>query len=97
MQEREIIRLILGIGAVVFVLLHRPALRRLPAWGTLATAFSVVLLGWTVGVVKGVLWGDILNVVEHSCYAVSSLLLAMWCWWLFATQREEGHGLNRGG
>jgi len=96
-QEREIIRLILGIGALVFVLAHRPALRRLPAWGTLVTAFGVVLLGWAIGALKGALWGEILNAVEHSCYAVSSLLLAMWCWRLFATQWDEGHGLHRGG
>ncbi len=97
MQEPETIRLALGIGALVFVLLHRPALRKLPGWGTLVAAFSVVLLGWTAAALKGVLWQDALNVIKHSCYAASSLLLAMWCWRLFATRWEEGHGLYRGG
>jgi predicted ferric reductase len=96
-QQREIIRLILGIGALVFVLLHRPELKKLPAWGTLLTAFSLVLLSWTVAALEDALWPKALKLIEHSCYALSSLILAMWCWRLFATRWEEGHGVHRGG
>lgn len=52
-------------------------------------AFSVLLVGLLLSVLEGIFFPDILNLIEHICYASSSILLAAWCW--IATSPDEKH------
>ena len=78
-QENEIVMLVLGAGVLVFILWKRTRLKRIPASKVLISGFCVLLAGWVATVLEGVLWGSYLNVLDHLCYAGSSVLLAIWC------------------
>ena len=78
-QENEIIMLLLGIGVLVFVLGNRSVIQRVPGSRLLIAGFYVQLVGWFLTVLEGFILESFLNYFEHTCYAVSSLLLAFWC------------------
>ena len=88
LQENEIIRLLLGLGVLVFVIASRSRLRRVPAWSVLSAAFAVLLIGWIITILEGFIWESALNYIEHLCYAGSAVFLLVWCWRVF-WQGEE--------
>ena len=88
-QENEIVMLLLGIGVLIFILGNRFQLRRLPSSSILITGFCILLVGWTLTVLEGFFWTELLNFIEHFCYAASSVLLATWSWKVFGRSKEE--------
>jgi len=96
LSEREIIVALLGIGALLFGTWNRRRLRALPAWRVLWAGFCVLLSGWILTVLEEVLWSNALNVLEHACYAASSVLMAVWCWLAFARPQKGGEHVGRG-
>ncbi len=78
-QENEIAMLLFGMGILVFILMNRKKLQRIPSWKYLAAGFNVLLAGWVFTVVETFLPYDALNILEHLCYAASSVILAVWC------------------
>jgi hypothetical protein len=81
--ENEIVMLSIGVGVLIFILGNRARLKRLATYRILIAAFCLMLVGWIVTVVEGFIWEVILNYIEHACYAVSSILLMIWCWKVF--------------
>ncbi len=87
-QESEIVMLILGLGVLVFILGNLPQLKRIPYSRLLLSGFYTLLVGWVMTVLEGFIWSVLLNYLEHMCYAIASLLLAVWCWRVFGTKEE---------
>ena len=83
-QQNEIIMLLLGIGCMIFILVNKQKVKRIPAAKTLITGFCVLLAGYVLTILEGLFWKDSLNVLEHICYTASSILMAVWCWKIFA-------------
>jgi hypothetical protein len=86
--SNEVIGLILAIAVLVFYLWNRPRLRELPAFGILLAAFLSLLVGLVLTILEGVFWQETLNLLEHVGYALSALLLAVWCWFVFGKRRS---------
>ena len=76
--------LLLGIGCMIFILVNKQKVKRIPAAKILFAAFYVLLVGYVLTIFEGLFWKDFLNVLEHSCYTASSVLVAVWCWKIFA-------------
>ena len=93
-QQNEIVMLLLGLGVLIFVIKNRAGLKRLPAYGILMTAFSLMLVSWSATVLEGLmeslLWNTFFNLLEHAGLTASSILTAMWCWKAFAGKEREG-------
>jgi len=87
-QENELFMLLLGGGVFIFVLKNRLRLNRLPAFGILISGFCVLFTGWIITVVEGFFWKEFLNYLEHICYAISSILTAVWCLNVFKSKKE---------
>ena len=87
-QQNELVTLILGMGAMGFFVLGRVRIRELPSWRLFLLSFTALCAGWVLTVLEGFLWPVALNLVEHTCYAVSSILFALWCWRIFSERRE---------
>jgi hypothetical protein len=87
-QQNEIIMLLLGIGCMVFILVNKRKLRRIPEAKTLIAGFSILLIGYGFTIVEGFFWKDFLNVLEHICYTASSILVAAWCWKIFIIDKD---------
>ena len=79
-QQNEIITLIISIAVWVFIFINRIKLNNLPSIKLLLTSFLLLSSGWILTILEGFFWGEILNLIEHVCYAVSALTIAFWCW-----------------
>ncbi len=88
MQANEIITLILAMAVWAFLIISRDKIRKLPAWKTFIASFVVLSAGWIATLAEGLFWHEALNLIEHICYAVSSILLAVWCWRIFTRSSE---------
>lgn len=78
-EEREVITLILGVCAVIFFGIGWRKLQLIPKFGLLLTAFAALLAGWVFTIIE-IYWAEeVMNALEHGCYALSSALLAWWC------------------
>lgn len=86
----EIVMLLIGVGVLIFILGNRPRLKSLPASNILIAAFCMMLGSWVLTVLEGFFWEDFLNYIDHGCYAVGSVLVAVWCWRVFGRIREIG-------
>lgn len=82
-QQNELIIFLLGLGVLTFILANRWRISRFPAWRVLVASFCILLLGWLLTILEDILWRDLLNFAEHISYALSSLLIAFWCWRVF--------------
>jgi hypothetical protein len=80
--------LMLGAGVLLFIVGNRNRLKRLPQSEVLVAGFCILLIGWTLTIIEGFLWRGFLNFMEHVCYSVSSVLVAVWCWKVFGGSEE---------
>ena len=87
-QGNEIIMLLIGIGVLIFVLENRQQLRRFIFAEILILGFYLILAGWILTVLEGFFFEDLLNLVEHACYAGSSVSIALWCVKVFGRRKE---------
>jgi hypothetical protein len=98
-QENELLALLIVVGVVVFALLNRVRLQSLPAYRFLWGGFSLLALGGVLTVLEGLpadpKIGAFLNVAEHVCYLLSSVLAAAWCVVVFAAGRSGAHEPDR--
>ena len=82
-NQNEVILLLLGAGVLVFMLGHQRRLQRFPAAHTLFAGFYILFAGWILTILEAFLLPAVLNLMEHGCYAVSAVLLAVWGWKVF--------------
>lgn len=87
--SNEVIGLIFSITVLVFYLWNRRRLRELPAFGILLAAFLSLLVGLVLTLLESLFWQETLNLLEHVGYAVSALLLTLWCWLVFGKRRSR--------
>ncbi|MCB1216692.1 hypothetical protein KDL44_04830 [bacterium] len=78
-QEHEVITLILGLGVMLIIIVQRRQLAQLRHALLLLSACAVSLAAWSFTVLEDLLPGLPFNLLEHTCYLASALLLAIWC------------------
>lgn len=83
-QEDEIIMLVIGLSVLIFVFIKHPDFKRIDSFNIMATAFCVLVAGWVMTVLEAFFWNTVLNFLEHMCYAVSAILVAIWFKRVFA-------------
>ena len=62
-QQNEIVMLILGVGVLIFTIINRAGLRRLPSCGILMTAFYLLLATWVATVLEDFIWNNFFNLL----------------------------------
>lgn len=77
-QENEVVMFLLG--GLMLYLSHRfrNNLKSLPYSFFFMGSYHLFFAAWTFTIVEGFILPDIFNLLEHSCYAVGALLLAIW-------------------
>ncbi len=88
-QQSELITLLVGVGVAIYVLLNFRRLSRIPRFSTLLIAYISLLAAWALTVLEGFFLGDLLNILEHASYAVSSVTTTLWCWFVFIKGEES--------
>jgi hypothetical protein len=87
-QENELVTILIGIGLFIFIIFNFSKLKTLPAIKILLAGLSVLLIGWILTILEGFFLEDLLNLLEHTCYALSSIIMAVWFWVAF--KQKEG-------
>ncbi len=87
-QENEIVSVLLCMGVLYFILMNRLQIKRLPSSNIFVSGFFVYMLGRILAVLEGLFLEDILNMLEHACYAISSVLLLIWLWNVFKKNKR---------
>ena len=80
--------LLLGIGCMIFILVNKQKVKRIPVAKLLIAGFYVLLAGYVLTILEGLFWNEFLNVLEHICYSASAILMAVWCWKIFAYNKD---------
>ena len=91
--ENEVIMFMLGLGVLIFVVLNYFHLKRIPSFGVLLVGFCILVVAWWLTVLEGFFreasfWYSSVNFLEHLCYAVSGIVVAIWCWSAFGRVKE---------
>jgi hypothetical protein len=94
-QQSEVLVLLLGLGALIFCIANWRRLKALPGWGLLSASYLCLMGAWVFTVLEGVLWGTVLNLLEHVGYLAASLLAAAWAVGVLGPTREGSHALHR--
>jgi hypothetical protein len=89
LYDNEVIMLLLGTGALFFVMFNKPHIRNIISWKLLMLAFYFLMAGWLLTVLEGFFWEYVCNFLEHLFYAVSALIMALWCRKVVSVKREE--------
>ena len=84
-QENELITLIVACFVLIFIIVKRAELKSIPFSGILLLAYGVVFAGWTITVLESFFFPTAMNILEHICYAMSSAILALWCYKFFCS------------
>ncbi|MHA1292812.1 MAG: hypothetical protein ACTSQJ_09120 [Promethearchaeota archaeon] len=87
-QENEIIVFIIGIGTLIFIFINRLKINHIPESRIFVLAFVSFLIGWFFTILEGFLFGDLLNFIEHLCFAIGSILITIWISKVFKRRRD---------
>lgn len=85
----ELVTLVLGSVSLIFVVINRQQIRNVPFYKFFLFSYIVLLTSWTFTVLEYFIWGDILNLLEHMGYMLSYVLLALWCWKVSFTGKDN--------
>lgn len=80
MHENEILVWILGTITLIFMVVVRAQLMRLPAAPWLFASFIAAWMGWIATNLEHLLWPQLFNWLEHAAYMINAGLLLNWCW-----------------
>lgn len=87
-QENEIVSILLCIGVLYFIVINRLQIKRLPSSDIFVSGFYIFMLGRIFTILEGFFFEDFLNLLEHACYAISSVLLLIWIWNVFGNKNR---------
>lgn len=82
LQQNELITMLVGLGVVFYIIINKGRLRSIQGFRILVVAYMILFTGWILTIAEGFLLGTLFNVLEHLCYAASSTLVAVWCWFV---------------
>ncbi|MFC1809078.1 hypothetical protein ACFL3D_03035 [Candidatus Omnitrophota bacterium] len=87
-EESEAILFILATAVFIWMLINRKCLAQIPCAIFLKTSYYVLYLGFACTVLEGLFLGEVLNHVEHICYALSMVLVAVWSYKMFGRKES---------
>ena len=87
--ESKIIDFLLIIGVLIFILMNYSRIKEIPYYKILITSFLFLLFNITLAILEEIIWGNVLNLVQHSCITISSILLTIWCFKIFTNRRKN--------
>ncbi|MDF1534167.1 MAG: hypothetical protein P1P69_06665, partial [Methanosarcinaceae archaeon] len=79
---------LLCMSVLFFILMNRLQIKRLPSSEIFVFGFYIFTLGRIFTVLEELFLEDILNLLEHAFYAVSSVLLLIWIWNVFGNKNR---------
>jgi hypothetical protein len=84
----ELIMLIISLVVVIQIIAGFRFLRWLRFRVLLLCSFAFLLLSAFCTVAESLFLPEVLNYIEHLSFMISAILLAVWCWYVFANKKE---------
>mgnify|MGYP001011524888 CR=1 FL=1 len=88
-NEGEAILLILATGVLIWLLMSRRAIVKVPHSRILQLAYYILYISFSCTVFESLFLFHLLNTLEHICYALSMLLVTMWCYKMFGGKKNQ--------
>ncbi len=96
-QQNEIVVFILMLGVLIFYVGTYAQSRRFPGWKLFLISFSILTAGFFFTNIEGVFYqilhlhglAEASNILEHSCYVVSAIVLALWSRSVFGRRSDR--------
>lgn len=85
----EVVVLFLGLAVLFFLLAKGERLKELPRIELFLASYAVLVAGWVLTILEDLFLRDTMNLLEHICYAGSTVLLMLWIGFAFLPGREE--------
>ena len=85
----ELIMLIVSLVVVIQIVASFKFLQWLPQRLLLLCSFGLVTLSAFCTVAESILFPEVLNYIEHLSFMAASILLAVWCWCVFGSKKQE--------
>ena len=89
LNGNEIIMLVLGIGILFLIYVYRDKIRRVKSYKVLLGAFYLLIASWTFTLMEDLMFYRWMNLLEHACFAASSLMTLYWCYRVATTLKRE--------
>jgi hypothetical protein len=77
--DNEAVMFILGMVVVIFVTLNINQIKKIRDWQWLLISYYLLMAGWFFTILEGFILPNVINWIEHISYAMSALILAVWC------------------
>lgn len=77
-QTNEVVMLILGLSALVFMMANDSRLGRLPDYRLLRLSFYSLLFAWLFTNIEAVHAPSLMNLFEHTCYLLATIGVCTW-------------------
>lgn len=88
-EHNELITFFVAAGVGVFILFNWNRIKRIPEYRWLLAAYDLFFVGLTLALVEGFILPEVMSVLEHLSYMLSSVLAAAWCWFMLVRQEKE--------
>jgi hypothetical protein len=84
--EGEVILFVLATGVLVWLLVNRKKVSKIEAGNILQIGYYILYVGCAATVFEGLFLADLLNQLEHGCYALSMFFVAWWSYKMFGSK-----------
>ena len=89
-SDNEVVMLIICLAGLIFIYCNYQQFRKIPNWQLLLTSFFLFLAGIVFTVVETLCLHEIINLLEHLAYLMSSFTFMIWTWqFLHGRERSE--------
>ena len=88
-ESNELLSLLLSTAVLVLFFLYRSRLQTVPLVNLFLASFLFMYCGLILTVLEGLFWETTLNILEHGCNCLSSVILAIWIIRVIRSQGER--------
>ncbi len=89
-QENEVILFILATGVLFSIIAYQKRIFTMLGCCCLVMAYYVLYAGWAFTILEGFFFEDIMNGLEHLCYTLSMVFVAIWSCKTFRKEKSNG-------
>lgn len=79
LKQTEILMLLVGLAALLFLGLNWRRLAHVPHRRLIAAAVASLAVAWLATNLEELLWRDFFNLIDHLGYALFGALICLWC------------------
>ena len=85
----EVVVLVLGLAVLVFLFTKAGRLKSLPHFGLFLASYVTLIAAWVLTILEDLFLRESMNLLEHFCYAGSTVFFLLWIGYTFLVPGED--------